>query len=86
MAKKEKKVEEPEKLEVTRGAVRLLTQCLKQPGWAKEPTTLYRAGKFGCMLEDKFTDELPEGTPEEVRQNQNVIKAYLGEDVIDAHA
>ena len=30
--------------------------------------------------------KIAEGAPEEIRQNPDVIKAYLGEDIIDAHA
>lgn len=33
-----------------------------------------------------YGKNIAEGTPEKVRQNPDVIKAYLGEDIIDAHA
>lgn len=59
------KTDEPISITVTRGAVRLITQCLQQPGWAKETSTLYRAGKLAASLEDQFDDLPPDSSPEE---------------------
>lgn len=46
--------------ELTRGAISLLHLSLSQPGWAKTPPDIYRAGNLAVQLEDLFTDVAPQ--------------------------
>ncbi len=67
MAKKSDEAPATEKVEVTRGAIRLITQCLQQAGWAKQTSTLYQAGKLATELEERFEDDkMPDSAPEPV--------------------
>ena len=52
------------KLKLTRGAVALAESCLSQPGWAKDPRTIYRAGVILEAMDGDFGSDRPPAEPE----------------------
>ena len=70
----DKKTTDSNKL--TRGAVALAESCLAQPGWAKDPRSIYRAG---ALLEDLDGDFGADRPPAEPQLSEDMSAAEIRE-------